>query len=82
MELSRLASKQKRYHDLTTFAATEISDSSLKINLESALGRYRALLSDCWKKQAITAEDTLRIDSIERELDSLSNAARLRTSAP
>jgi hypothetical protein len=82
MELSRLASKQKRYHDLTAFAATEVSDSRLRKGIELALSRYRTILSECWKKQAITLEDTRTIDSIERELDSLSNAARLRTSSP
>jgi hypothetical protein len=82
MELSRLASRQKRYRDLTLFASTEAMPRELKQSLEKVLARYREALADCWRRQSVTAEDLASIDSLDRELESLSNAARLRTTAP
>lgn len=82
MELSRLASRQKRYRDLTVFAATGVGVPELKQALEKTLTVYRQALADCWRKQAITADDVARLDSLDRELESLSSAARLRTAAP
>ena len=82
MELSRLASRQKRYRDLTVFAATEVAVPGLKQALEKTLALYREALADCWRKQAVSAEDLVRLDSLDRELESISSAARLRTAAP
>lgn len=81
MELSRLASKQKRYRDILLYTEQELSDVHVKPKLLKALASYRLALADCWKKQAVTPEDIAMIDSVERDLESLYNEARLRTAA-
>lgn len=82
MELPRLAAKQKRYKDILEFAHNEVQDTSVKPNLLKALANYRTALAKCWDAQKISPEDALAIDSIERELDTLHNQARLRSNAP
>jgi hypothetical protein len=82
MELSRLASRQKRYRDLTVFAAKEVGVPELKQALQKTLALYQDALADCWRKQAVSSEDVVKLDSLDRELESLSNTARLRTFAP
>jgi hypothetical protein len=82
MDLSRLASKQKRHQNLALFAASEAIAPEVKQALEKALVVYQDVLAECWRKQTVTPEDVSRINSLDRELDSLSNAARLRTAAP
>jgi hypothetical protein len=81
MELSRLASKQKRYRDILLFTEEELTDPQLKPKLLTTLAAYRLALADCWKKQAVTADDVTAIDSVERDLESLYNHARLRTAS-
>ena len=81
MELSRLASKQKRYRDILLFTEKELTDLHLKPKLLSTLASYRLALAECWKKQAVDADDAARIDSVERDLDSLYNQAHLRTAS-
>ena len=81
MELSRLASKNKRYRDIALFTQAEVKDSRLKPKLLKTLASYRLALAECWQKQAVTPEDISRIDSIERDLESLCGEARLRTAS-
>jgi hypothetical protein len=82
MDLSRLASKQKRYRDLAFFASTEVIAPGVKQSLDKTLAAYREALAECWRKQSVTSEDVTRLDALDRELEALSNAARLRTAAP
>ena len=81
MELSRLASKNKRYRDITLFTETEVKDSRLKPRLLKTLTLYKLALAECWGRQSVTVEDLSRIDSIERDLEALCGEARLRTSS-
>jgi hypothetical protein len=79
MELSRLASKQKRYRDILLFTEQELGNAALKPQLLKSLASYRLALAECWKKQAVSPEDAAVLDSVERDLESLYNEARLRT---
>jgi len=79
MELPRLAAKQKRYKDILEFTNNEVLDLALKPSLLERLSQYRLALADCWKRGEVTGEDSMRLDSIERELEKLHNDARLRT---
>ena len=81
MDLSRLASKQKRYRDLGLFALAEVTDPTIRQELQTTLIKYRDALAQCWAKQYVSSEDVTAIDSIERDLDSLSSTARLRTAS-
>jgi len=82
MELPRLAAKQKRYNDILHFAQNEVHDPGVKPNLLKVLGQYKAALAKAWSDQSISAESQKTIDSIERELETLHNQARLRSNTP
>ena len=78
MELSRLAAKQKRYRDISLLAVNAVQEPNLKAKLRDTLSSYSSALANCWKRQAITPEDIVRLDSLERELETLSGEIRLR----
>jgi hypothetical protein len=82
MELPRLAAKQKRYLDILHFAQNEVHDPGVKPNLLKVLGQYKAALAKAWAESSLSAESQTAINSIERELESLHNQARLRSNAP
>jgi len=82
MELPRLAAKQKRYVDILNFAEHEVKDPQVKPNLLKVLGSYKQALAKCWSAQAVTPENQLEIETIERELETLHNQARLRSNQP
>jgi hypothetical protein len=77
MELQRLAAKQKRYQDIKIFAEHEAKDPTLRAGLLKTLQSYKQALADCWGKQSVSSEDEVRINSLERALDTLYNEARL-----
>jgi hypothetical protein len=79
MELPRLAAKQKRYMDVLRYATSENVDALTKPKLLSTLKKYQAALASCWRSQGGSAEDDSLVASLERELDTLFNDARLRT---
>jgi hypothetical protein len=82
MELPRLAAKQKRYRDVLRYAGTEPLDPTTKSKILSTLTSYRGALAACWRSQGGTPEELQRVASLEREIDELFSAARLRTIAP
>lgn len=82
MELPRLAAKQKRHLDVLRYLNTEPVDSITKQNLLRVLTNYKKALATCWKNQGAVAEDDLRLSVIEREMETLFNDARLRTTTP
>jgi hypothetical protein len=77
MDLARLAAKQKRWKDISDFAAHDVTDPTVRKALVDTLSRYHSALAECWKKQASTPEDEVRLASLERDLDRLHNEARL-----
>lgn len=79
MELPRLAAKQKRYMDVLRYTTTEHVDAITKPKLLSTLKNYQSALASCWRSQGGTAEEEAKLASIERDLDTLFNDARLRT---
>ena len=79
MELSRLAAKQKRYKEILHFTEAEVRDTEIKSRLLATLATYRAALAACWKAQALSAEQTTSLVSLERSLAELHNQARLET---
>ena len=82
MELPRLAAKQKRYLDVLRYLRDEPVDSTTKQSLLRVLDKYKKALATCWKNQGAVPEDDINLSVIERELESLFGAARLRTTAP
>lgn len=82
MELPRLAAKQKRYLDLLRFATTEHLDPTTKSNLLKTLKMYHDALASCCIAPKGSPDDALVLASLERELNTLHNDARLRSAAP
>lgn len=82
MELARLAAKQKRYMDILHFTQTEVRDQGVKPNLLRVLAEYKQALTKCWSNGAAAAESAATLESIERQLETLHNQARLRCNAP
>ncbi len=82
MELPRIAAKQKRYRDLLQYVQTQEVDPETKPNLLKALDNYKKALAACWKDPSSSAAVESTIATLERELDSLFNTARLRSAAP
>lgn len=80
MDPKRLAAKQKRYKDLSSFFATELHDPSLLSTAHKLLNDYRLALASVWTN-GVTPETTLKIDSLERDLEALNNEARVRVGA-
>ena len=81
MELSDLARKQKRIKSWTSFLNNEVSDDSIRAQTVEALKLYRNYLSKCWEQRKISAEDKLKIEDLERQLEQLNEDARLRSGA-
>jgi hypothetical protein len=79
MELPRLAAKQKRYMDVLRFTTTEHVNAITKPKLLTTLKNYQAALASCWRSQGGTPEEEAQVASIERDLDTLFNDARLRS---
>lgn len=77
MKLTDLAAKQKRLLNWAAFAETETSDAGLAQRTLSKVSLLRNALANCWERQQITAEDEIRIESLERELTSLNELARM-----
>jgi hypothetical protein len=82
MELPRIAAKQKRYQDVLRYAQAEQMDPQTKPNLLKALDNYKRILAECWKDPAMLASCDAKLATVEREIDSLFNTARLRSAAP
>jgi hypothetical protein len=78
MELPRLAAKQKRLIDLSRYTNEEALDPAVRSKLLLVLDSYRKALAVAWR----TPEQPGDLDSIERELETLFNDARLRTTRP
>ena len=78
MELPRLAAKQKRLLDLSRYTKEEEIDPAVRSKLLVALDSYRKALAAAW----LTPEQPGDLESIEREMDTLFNDARLRTTRP
>jgi hypothetical protein len=82
MELPRIAAKQKRYRDLLQYVQTQEVDPETKPNLLKALQNYKTTLASCWHDPASAATADTKLATLERELESLFNTARLRSAAP
>jgi hypothetical protein len=80
MELSRLAAKQKRYSDISRYANTEVLGPATRPKLLRTLEEYRNALASCWRNRGGTPDDDSRVANIERDLETLFNDARLRSS--
>ncbi|RMG41099.1 MAG: hypothetical protein D6719_09210 [Candidatus Dadabacteria bacterium] len=77
MELSELAARQKRLKFFSRILPHSLSDSRLKERAAELLNSYRNLLAKVWETQSITEDDRLKLLSLERELEELTEAARL-----
>jgi hypothetical protein len=77
MQPRSLAAQQKRCRDIRRFTEESVSSPRLKAQLLACLSAYQRVLAEGWTAQSITPEIGLRMTSIERELESLHNEARL-----
>jgi hypothetical protein len=77
MNLQRLAAKQKRYLDIRHALESSTVPEAIGTPLRSALEQYKQTLAELWSKQTVSPEDSSRLDSLERSLETLHNEARL-----
>lgn len=77
MDLSALASKQKRLKDWTQFSESEVQSEHIRVRFNEALSGYKAALAQCWKQGKISPNDEQVLADIERQLEQLDEEARL-----
>lgn len=71
----RLAEKQKRINDWQKVLTGLIISPSLKTSFQEKIREYQEELKKCWIKN----EESQRLSSLEREIDSLFEQALLLT---
>jgi hypothetical protein len=76
MELSALARAQKRLKFWRDFVSNT-TDLSLRGEVNQLLDQYEDLIFGCWERGAFNEQDHLRLQTLERELQSLNEAARM-----
>lgn len=82
MEISRLASKNKRIQDWRRFLSEETSVSArVRAETESLLSELAEVLSGCWAAKKVSDEDEQQISDLERKLEELNDQGRLKTSS-
>ena len=77
MEYLDLAEKQKRLKSWTDFAHSDVQCEALKLKMLASLKDYRNLLAKCWENRAASQADKDKLCSLERELSSFSEEARM-----
>lgn len=77
MDLSSLTAKQKRLFDWTQSLSTPFPTDALRLKMEDTLKLYRNVLAKCWEAETITSDDEATINDLERQLEELSDEARL-----
>lgn len=78
MELSDLASKQKRVQHWTAFVGSEVMPEELKARFIEALKCYKNLLAKVWQQSSISDDDVRHFEDLERRLQELDWNVRLR----
>lgn len=76
MDLTRLAARQKRWKDISSYT-NEVLDPAVKKALQGALAAYHTALAESWQNPAPSTEDEIRLASLERDLERLHTDARL-----
>lgn len=77
MDIARLAAKQKRAEDWDKYSQENVKDPELKNQISQCLIKFRAVLVQCWKSQAVSPADSATIADLERQLEELNELARL-----
>ncbi len=77
MDLSSLTAKQKRLFDWTQSLNNPYPTDTLRLKMEDTLKLYRNVLAKCWEAELITPHDEAAINDLERQLEELSEEARL-----
>ena len=77
MELTDLAAKQKRIAVWKAYAENEVQEPGLRQRTLDRLREFSRVLAEVWTKQLISDSDQTRITSLERELQSLNEEARM-----
>ncbi len=77
-DLSRLAAKQKRLKDWSRFTKQEVVDAGLRSTIDASLKQFRDALATCWDAGSVSEEMAKHIENLERSLEELNEAARLK----
>lgn len=82
MEISRLASKNKRIQDWRRFLSEETSiNARVRAETEALLLELAEVLSVCWAAKSVSDKDEQQISDLERKLEELNDQGRLKTSS-
>ena len=76
MDPRQLAAKQKRIAFWQNYLS-EVSDSALRAATSEKLTELSQLLARCWSAQVVSSEDEAAIATLERQLESLNETARI-----
>lgn len=77
MNIATLANRQKRLKDWSVFSETEVSNPAIKRHLQGKLKEYSGALMRCFELGLVSEQDEFVMRSLERELEMLSEEARL-----
>ena len=78
MDLSLLATRQKRIKDWTDFVTEGgVQDPSLKTKVIETIAQLKKAIVQCWENQKVTAEDEKVIEDLERQLQQLNEESRM-----
>jgi len=76
MDLRQLAAKQKRVAFWRSYLA-EVQDRTLRAATSQRLQLFSEVLARCWSTQVVSPADEEQILTLERELESLNETARI-----
>ncbi len=76
MDLRQLAAKQKRIAFWRGYL-TEIQDRTLRAATSQRLHLFSEILARCWSSQSVSTADAEQLLTLERELESLNETARI-----
>ena len=79
MDITSLATKQKRALDWKNFLDNSNVSPKLKELIISNLSVYSKLLSDCWKSGQVSTSTEAHLISLETDLEDLNEQVRLAT---
>ena len=78
MDLSQLATKQKRIKNWSDFIAEGgVQDPELRSLMEKTIQEFKLVLARCWQAKGATPEDQTAILDCERKLEEFDERARM-----
>jgi hypothetical protein len=78
LSVAQLAAMQKRAIDWSAIAERGTVNTHIRTQMQALIKRYRLLLTKSWQASAISSEDQATLKDLERQLEFLSEEARLQ----